>query len=364
MTTEATSDSNNPSTANAIDAFVKLVVLSLLLACCFLIMHPFIMLMVWAIVIAVAIYPVYLKLRSVLGGKDGLAATVFVLLGIALLLLPTLALGGSLVDSMIDLSGRLNEGALDIPPPPDKVADWPLIGESLSHTWTLASTNIDGVLEDFAPQLKSIAAWLLYAVGGVVMSLIQFVISVIIAGALLANAEGGHRVFRAIAARLIGGDKGENVVLMSTNTIRSVALGVLGVALVQSILAAIGLVLADVPGAEILALIVLLLAIMQLPPLLILLPAALYVFSAESTGVAVAFAVWSVFVSVSDSFLKPLLLGRGVDVPMFVILIGAIGGMLVWGVIGLFVGAVMLALGYKTFRIWLGESQQELEGAG
>lgn len=362
MTTASNSGSSDPFSGNVIDAFVKLVVLVLLMSSCFLIIRPFMMLVVWAIVIAVAVHPLFLKLRSLLGGKDGLAAGVFVLLGTVLLLLPSLSLGGSLIDSLIDLSSHLNEGALDIPPPPDSVAGWPLIGESVSHTWSLASTNMDSALEDFSPQLKAIGAWLLHAVGGVVGTLLQFIVSVILAGALLANAEGGHRVSHSIATRLVG-DKGDNVVSMSTVTIRSVAVGVLGVALIQSTLAAIGLVLANVPGAEILALLVLLLAIMQLPPLLILLPAALYVFSVESTGVAVAFAVWSVFVSVSDSFLKPLLLGRGVDVPMLVILLGAIGGMIAWGVIGLFVGAVMLALGYKLFYVWLGETQEAAEEA-
>jgi predicted PurR-regulated permease PerM len=362
MTTASSSGPSNLFSENVIDAFIKLVLLALLLSSCFLIVRPFMMLVVWAIVLAVAVYPLFLKLRSLMGGKGGLAAAVFALLGITLLLLPSLSLGGSLIDSLIDISRRLNEGALDIPPPPDSVAGWPLIGESVSHTWNLASTNIDSALEDFSPQLKAIAAWLLHAVGGAVGSLLQFIVSVIIAGVLLAHAEGGHRIFRSIATRLVG-EKGQNVVSMSTVTIRSVALGVLGVALIQSILAAIGLVLADVPGAEILALAVLLLAIMQLPPLLILLPAALYVFSVESTGVAVAFAAWSLFVSVSDSFLKPLLLGRGVDVPMLVILLGAIGGMIAWGVIGLFVGAVMLALGYKLFYIWLDETQEVAEEA-
>lgn len=362
MTSAPGSEPNDALTNSVIHVLIKLTALAFVLVACFHILSPFVVPVVWGIIIAVAIYPVYLKLRSLLGGKDGLAATVFAVLGVLFLLLPTLSLGGALIDSVQDLSARLNAGSLDIPPPPDNVAGWPIIGESLSNTWSQASSNLEEVLEDFEPQVKATAAWLLHALGGVAGGLLQFILSIIIAGAFLANAQGGGRVSLAIANKLVGDRAGE-AVNMCAVTIRSVAQGVLGVAVIQSILAAVGLILVDVPGAELLAMIVLLLAIMQLPPLLVLLPVTIYVFSVESTTVAVCFAVWSVLVSISDSFLKPLLLGRGVDVPMFVILLGAIGGMIAWGIVGLFIGAIILALGYKLYLIWLDQLPKKAEDA-
>jgi predicted PurR-regulated permease PerM len=163
-----------------------------------------------------------------------------------------------------------------------------------------------------------------------------------------------------LASRLTG-ERGEEFAMLATKTVRSVAQGVLGVALIQCLLAGVGLLAAGVPGAGLWALLVLLLAIVQLPPILILAPIIVYVFSVSSTTVAVIFMIWSIAVSMSDAFLKPLLLGRGVQVPMLIILVGAIGGMIHSGIIGLFVGAVVLALGYELFKAWLQEGQQTTE---
>jgi predicted PurR-regulated permease PerM len=156
--------------------------------------------------------------------------------------------------------------------------------------------------------------------------------------------------------RLAGDEQGKKAVDLSEATVRSVALGILGVALIQTILAGMGFLVVDVPGAGFWALLVLILAIIQLPTILILGPIILYVFSTSSTGTAIVFAIWSLAVGMSDAFLKPLLMGRGVDVPMLVIFIGAIGGFVLSGIIGLFVGAIVFALGYKLFMDWLESS--------
>jgi len=140
---------------------------------------------------------------------------------------------------------------------------------------------------------------------------------------------------------------------LSTATIRSVAVGVIGIAFIQAMLGGLGMMFAGVPAAGLLAIVILVLAIAQLPPLVVLLPVVIYVFSAESTTVAVVFMVWSILVSMSDAVLKPIFLGRGVDAPMLVILLGAIGGMITSGIVGLFIGAVILALGYKLFQVWV-----------
>ena len=176
----------------------------------------------------------------------------------------------------------------------------------------------------------------------------------------LANNIGVHNITRLIGIRLTG-DRGEEFVDLAGAVIRSVAQGVLGIALIQSVLAGLGLVLVGVPGAGLWALIVLFLAVIQLPPLLILGPIMIYVFSTADTTVAVIFMIWGILVSISDSFLKPLLLGRGLKTPMLVILLGAIGGMIMYEIIGLFVGTVVLSLSHELFLVWLDDEHKQAE---
>ena len=199
------------------------------------------------------------------------------------------------------------------------------------------------------------------AAAGAGVGILKFVVSIIIAGVLLANAEGAHQAALAFFTRLAG-ERGPKFVGLAGATVRSVAQGILGVAIIQSLLAGLGCLVVGVPGAGLWALLVLILAVVQLPTILVLGPVIVYVFSTSSTITAVLFAIWSVLVGISDAFLKPLFMGRGVDVPMLVIFIGAIGGFIASGIIGLFVGAIIFTAGYKLFLGWLNEdTQPELE---
>jgi predicted PurR-regulated permease PerM len=345
------------SVQRAVEAAIRIGLVFLLAAWCFLIVEPFIIPILWGIIIAVASYPLYGWMRNKLGGRGKLAATLFTLLALALLITPTVMLVGTVAETTQHLSEDLQDGTLTIPPPPASVREWPLIGEELSAFWSSASENLGATLTSVAPHLKEAAGVLLATAAGAGAGILQFVISIIIAGVILANAVASAGFLTALAKRLIG-DQGEALTTLASKTVRSVAQGVLGVALIQSLLAGVGLLAANVPGAGLWALLVLLLAVVQLPPILILAPIIVYVFSASSTTVAVIFLIWSIAVSMSDAFLKPLLLGRGVEVPVLVILVGAIGGMIYAGIIGLFVGAVILALGYELFRAWLRQGQQ------
>jgi predicted PurR-regulated permease PerM len=335
-----------------LEAAIRIGLVVLLVTWCFLIIQAFIAPVLWGIVIAVGIYPFYQKVAVALGNREKLAATLLTLIAIAFLIIPTVLLTDSTVGGIQGLSKNLEEGALKIPPPSENVASWPVIGKPLDDIWRLASNNIEAAIKMIEPQLKKHAPKLLSAVAGLAFGVMQFLISIIIAGALLANAESGKRATHAIFTRLVG-EQGEEFTNLSGATIRSVVQGVLGVAIIQAVLAGIGLIVMDVPVAGLWALIILFLAVIQLPPLLILLPIIIYVFSIADTAPAVLFMIWSVLVSISDTFLKPLFLGRGVDVPMLVILLGAIGGMMSSGLLGLFVGPVVLALGYKVFQAWL-----------
>jgi len=274
------------------------------------------------------------------------------LFALTFLIIPSALLMDSTVSGIQTLSKSLEEGTLTVPPPSEKVATWPVIGKPLDDIWRLASVNLEAAMEKIIPHLKTYGPKILAVVTGLGFALIQFLISIIIAGGLLANAKSGKRTVTAIFRRLAG-EQGEEFVDLSGATIRSVVQGVLGVAIIQSVLAGIGLIAVEVPAAGLWVLIVLFLAVIQLPPLLVLGPIIFYVFSITETTPAVLFMIWSILVSVSDTFLKPLLLGRGVEVPMLVILLGAIGGMMLSGLLGLFVGSVVLSLGYKVFQAWL-----------
>ena len=338
--------------AKALEATIYIGTVVLLLYWCFQIGQPFIQIIIWGIIIAVAIHPGYERLKSALGGHGHLAATLITLFALIVLLVPAAMLSGSIIDTVQEVSASLDKGTLSVPPPSESVRSWPAVGEPLYEFWSLASNNLGSALSKITPQLKRYGIPLLSAFAGTGVGILKFAVSIIIAGVLLANDASGDQVARELATRLTG-ERGPKVVELASATVRSVALGILGVALIQTILASLGFLVVGIPGAGLWALLVLILAVVQLPTFLVLVPIIIYVFSTSSTVTAVVFAIWSILVGISDAFLKPLLMGRGVDVPMLVIFVGAIGGFMASGIIGLFVGAVILALGYKLFSIWL-----------
>jgi predicted PurR-regulated permease PerM len=352
MNTPNQPSKDNLFIARAIEVTINIGLVILLIYWCFKIVQPFIEIILWGIIIAVAIHPSYERLKSALGGRGRLTASLITFLALILLLVPTYMLFESLINSAHEFSAHLDEGTLSVPPPSESIKSWPVIGESLYKSWNIASYDLEAALSKMTPLLKKIATPLLSSAAGAGVGILKYVVSIIIAGVLLANAAGGSRAARAFATRLIA-ERGTKAVELATVTVRSVALGILGVALIQTFLAAIGFIVVGVPGAGIWALLVLILAVVQLPTILILAPLIVYEFSTGGMAIAVAFAIWSILVGISDAFLKPLLIGRGVDVPMLVIFIGAIGGFIATGIIGLFIGAVVFALGYKLFLAWL-----------
>ena len=335
-----------------IDIVIRLGVLALVVIWCFQILQPFVIPLIWGIIIAVAIFPVYHKLSDLLNGRRKLAATLVALLVLVLLMVPTVMLAKVLVQNVATLAQEFRSGQLAIPPPPDTVKTWPLIGEQVSQIWHLAANNLADVLKPLEPQLKAFGAWLVKLAGSVGMGMLIFILSVVIAGVLLAHSANSHRVVHGIARRLAG-VRGDELANLAEATIRSVERGVLGVAVIQAVMAGLGFMVAGVPGAGIWALLCLIAATVQIGVGPIVIPVIVYVFATGDTVTAVLFLIWNIIIMVLDNILKPLLLGRGVDVPMVVIFLGAIGGMLMSGIVGLFVGAIVLALGYKLFQAWV-----------
>jgi len=347
---------NNQTTdsavTQAIEISIRLGLIFLIVAWCLTILMPFVSVIVWGAIIAIAMYTPFLSLTKKLGGKHKLAATLLSLVGIAIVLIPVVFLSASLVESATTLGTHIVDGTVTLPAPSENVRSWPLVGAKVYDLWHQASANIVGFAQKYPEQIQHIGAQLLGLAAGVGSGVLQFIISVLIAGAFLSGADALARSLHRFFTRLAG-ERGGYIVELSTGTIRSVAVGVLGIAVIQGLLAGIGMMIADVPAAGLIAFVVLVLAIAQLPPILVLAPVIFYVFSVASTTMAIFFLIWSIVVSVSDMVLKPLLLGRGVDVPMLVILLGAIGGMIASGIVGLFVGAVILTLGYKLFQAWV-----------
>jgi predicted PurR-regulated permease PerM len=347
----------------ALDIAIRLTVIGVILLGSFRIFSPFMLAVFWGIIIAVALYPIFDKFVGVLGGRRRLAGGLFVGLTLAAVAVPTFLLTDSLLDGTVRVVRKAEEGSLVIPPPTEKVREWPVIGERAYALWQGAHLDLRGTAEKLQPQLRNFGEAVVSGVAGLGGTLVLTLFALVISGILMINAQGADQVARSVARRLAG-DDGPAMVSMSVGTIRSVVKGVILVALIQSLLAAIGLTIASVPAAGLWSLLVLIVAIIQLPPILILGPIIPWVFANnDSTGIAVFFTIWSLVVSGSDGFLKPLLLGRGVKVPMLVILIGAIGGMLRSGVIGLFIGPVILAVAYELFIAWVREDEESTDSA-
>jgi predicted PurR-regulated permease PerM len=270
---------------------------------------------------------------------------------LSILMVPTALLAGTLVDGIQSMAARVKQGTLIIPPPPPKVATWPIIGTPVNRLWSLASTDLSDLLRSFAPQIRTAVSGLLSASAGIAFTVLQFVLSILVSGLLLAKAEDATKVTRSIASRLFG-DNGPEFHKLIAATIRSVTVGILGVAFIQTVFAGIGFVVAGLPSAGLWAMVFLFAAVLQLG-VLVLIPAVIYAFTITTTTKAVVFMIWCIFVALMDNVLKPILLGRGVEVPIAVVFLGAIGGFIAMGIIGLFVGAIVLSVGYKLFLAWL-----------
>ena len=349
--------------ANAMASFIQIGAVVVLLAWCFSIIRPFLGIVIWGVIVAIASYPLHLSLTGRLGGREKLSATILVLAGLAIIVLPAWMLTDSALGGYAALSGKIESGDVHIPPPNESVKDWPLIGTQLHAFWSSTAADLSETLSRYSPQLRSMGMSAVSFGGQLMLAILQFILAVIIGGALLMSADSGYRMSRNVANRLTGSEKGTALTDLSIVTIRSVVKGVLGVAIIQTVFAAIGLVAIDVPAAGLLAGAVLVLAIVQLPPWLILLPVAIWYFSVADTVPATIFLIYAMVVSLSDAVLKPMLLGRGVDTPMLVILLGAIGGAITQGIVGLFIGAVVLAVGYELFTEWAAPDEPESAGA-
>lgn len=340
---------------------VRLGLLALLLYWSFLLVRPFVPILAWSAVLAVALYPAFEWLSSHLGGRPKLAATLMTILCLAIIIGPVAWLGAGLIDSLMELSEQFGSGRLVIPLPPDGLRDWPIVGDPLHDLWSNATTNLEAAFRQLAPYLKPVAGYLLVFAGGLGVGALKFLLSVILAGFLFPSGPRLVSASRGFLAHVVA-QRSEDFLALAGATIRSISQGVIGIAIFQALLIGLGLKLAGVPHASLLSFAVLILAILQIGSLIVPLPVLIWIWTAKDFAVALAMTTFLVLAGISDNVLKPLLMGRSLSTPMPVIFIGLIGGTLAHGIVGLFIGPIVLAVAWEMMMAWIREDRVAATG--
>ena len=327
-----------------------------------ILIRPFLTIIVWSIIVAVALYPIFDWLAAKLYNHRALAAAAITILSLLVMLGPATWLALSLVETVRSLLARLGDGTLTFPPPSEAVKAWPLIGEKIYEGWLLASTNLRALVVEAAPHLKPLGSSLLNAAGSMGINLLKFIIAVVISGFLFIPGPSLIHSIKNVLSR-VAAARGEEFVDLAGATIRNVSRGIIGIAILQALLAGIGLLFAGVPAAGLFSFLVLVLGIIQIGPSIILLPLIVWSWFAMDTTTAVLFTLYMIPVNLLDNILRPLV-AKGLSTPMPVILVGVLGGTLVHGVIGLFVGPIVLSIGWQLLMVWTRDEATATEMVG
>jgi predicted PurR-regulated permease PerM len=337
---------------DVIQIAIRLGLLALLIVWTFVLIRPFVAILVWSAVLTVALYPVFRRLANGLGGRPRTAAAIITIVNLGIVLGPATWLGLSAVDGVRELAAELSAGELVVPSPPEQIKDWPLIGPQLYELWTQASNNIRTVLREVAPHLKPLAGTMLALAGNAGVGTLKFLLAVAMAGFLFPHGSQLVAAGRDFLSRITP-EQSEHFLILAGATIRAVSQGVIGVAIIQSLLAGIGFKLAGIPGAGLLAFAIMLLAIVQIGAAIVLLPVIIWIWIDRDFTTALPLTLFLVVVGVLDNVLKPLVLGRGLTTPTLVIFVGVIGGTLAHGIVGLFIGPIILSLAWELTVAWI-----------
>jgi len=334
------------------DTTIRLFILLLIIAWCLMLMFPFVNIILWSFILALALHPIHSKITKKIRGKAKLASFVIVFSILAVIILPGGLLIGSLIDEVKELKVSYDNGTLTIPHPEEEVKEWPVIGDKLYYTWLSSSVNLEQTVGKHREQLIEYGSKAAKSILSSAGDLIQIIISLIIAGILLVIGGAGEAI-RKFFRKIAGGSKGDDFADLVLNTVGSVLKGVLGESLVMAMLFGIVFLLAGIPYAGLWTLLVFIISVLQLPLILVSLPALIYIFAVNETGTAIIWSIAILLVSLSNNILTPLMLGKGAPVPMPVIYIGVIGGFMLSGFIGLFTGAIVMSLGYTLLVEWI-----------
>jgi predicted PurR-regulated permease PerM len=340
------------STDGIVQLMIRLGLLGLLILWTFLIIKPFVPILTWSAVLAVAFYPVFSWLAKCLGGSPRIAATILTLVMLGVVIGPAAWLGLSAVDGIKDIARQIAGGDLALQTAPEQIKDWPLIGPQLYDLWNLAYTNVRALLREVTPYLKPLAGMMLSFAGSAGVGTLQFLLSVLVAGFLFPYGPQLADAIRSFLFRIVP-EQSEHFLELAGATIRAVAQGVIGVAIIQALLAGIGFKLAAIPSAGLLAVIVLLLSIVQIGAAPVLIPVIIWIWMDKDLTTALLLTVFLGVVGVLDNILKPLVMGRGLTTPTLVILIGVIGGTLAHGIVGLFIGPIILSVTWELAAAWI-----------
>ena len=337
---------------------IRMVCLGLLGYWSLLLLRPFLAIIVWSIIISVALYPIFDWLSAKLYGRRALVAVSITVFTLFVMLGPVTWLALSLAETIRTLFAQFGDGSLVIPPPSGKVKAWPLIGEKIYETWLLASTNLRALIIEVAPHFKPLGTSLLIAAGSVGTNLLKFIVALVISGFLFIPGPSLVHSVKNIFGR-VAAERGEEFVDLAGATIRNISRGIIGIAILQALLAGIGLLFAGVPAAGLFSFLVLLLGVIQIGPSVILVPLIVWSWFAMDTTTAILFTLYMVPVNLLDNILRPLV-AKGLKTPMPVILIGVLGGTLVHGIMGLFVGPIVLSIAWQLLAVWTQDAPKRL----
>ena len=338
----------------AVDLLVRFAVIAGIFIWCFTILSPFLIILLWGAIIAIAFHPLFVKLVKLSRGKKTPAAVVITLVLLAVMVVPSFYVVESVFSGLQQFKDLYAGGKLQIPPPEQVIQNWPNYTQPIKDAWLLASEHLEEALSKFSEPLKGSLSFILGLLAGTGKGLLEFMVSIIAAGVLLRFDEG----FAGSATKIfkkVGGSQGEEFLHITVITIRNVVRGILGIAFLQTLMAGLGFFIAGVPYSGLLTLICLVLAIVQAGISFVAVPVMIYMFTLPDKFTAIVLTIWLIFTIFSENILKPILLGRNAPVPMLVVFFGAIGGFFTIGFLGLFVGAVILSIGYKLFQLWIAE---------
>ncbi len=324
------------------------------------VLRPFLGPLVWATMVVVATWPLMLRLQARLWNQRWLAVTAMSLVLLLVFVVPlTLAIVTIVgnADQLVTWARIATEFRLP-EEPPDWLGNAPLVGGLVHRVWDqFTELGLRDLLPRLTPYAGNLTRWFVAEVGSVGVMLLQFMLTVVIAGILFATGEHAAMLVRRFARRLAG-ERGVGAVTLAANAIRGVALGVGVTALLQSTLAGLGVAVAGVPFASLLTAVMFMLCIAQLGPLLVMVPATVWVFWTGEIGTGIALAVWAGFVSTVDNFIRPVLIRLGADLPLLLIFAGVIGGLFAFGLVGIFVGPVMLAVAWRLLQAWVADGDE------
>jgi predicted PurR-regulated permease PerM len=346
-------------TDDVIQLVVRLGLLAALVFWTFTLIEPFIPILTWSIVLAVALDPVFRNLAKLLGGRPKLSAAIVTVISLAIVIGPVAWLGLSAVDGLKDLAGQLTAGELAVPSPPARIKDWPLVGSYLYELWDQVSTNLRAVLREVAPYLKPVASTMLGFAGNAGVGTLKFLLAVALAGFLFPYGSQLAAAGRGFLTRIVP-DQSEHFLELAGATIRAVSQGIIGVAIIQAVLAGIGFRLAGVPGAGLLAFVVMLLTIVQIGAAIVMLPVIVWIWMDKDVTTAVLLTLFLSAVGLLDNVLKPLVMGRGLTTPTLVIFVGVIGGTLAHGILGLFIGPIILSVAWELMVAWIRNDRADI----